>query len=111
WYATIDLDRHRTIEAAEVEAEASTGGFIKGRTHTHLGIGITARLAILERGRHTVDLDVAADLIAVVIGRYAQVRGFDLLAQHHSVGGKIRDVHVDRVLRPACWQIGLQRHA
>ena len=53
------------------------------------------RLAIVERGRLPVDLDVALDLIALVVGDDLEVVGLELLVHHQLVGSKTVEIGGD----------------
>ena len=108
-HASAELDRHRPHEeAAEIEAELAASAFVEGGLDAHIGIGVT-RLAVVERGGNAVDLHIAADPVALVVGAHLEQRRLDLLSHDHALGGEVRDVEVDRVDRRSGREILLER--
>ena len=58
--AAVELDRHRAAEiGADIEAELAAAGLVERGLDAHFGVGVAARLAIVEGRGDAVDLDVA----------------------------------------------------
>jgi len=62
-------------------------------------LSVEAGLRVLQHGGNAVDLDVASDPVALVVGAHFEHGGLDLLAHDHAFGGKVRDIHVDGIAR------------
>src|SRR5262249_15917200 len=71
--------------SAEVEAELAARRLVQRRLDTDVDITI-APLAIVERGRDAVELDVTPDPMAVVVGADLEQGRLDLLAHDHALG-------------------------
>ena len=98
-HASAELDRHRPGQkAADIEAEFVARVLVERGLDADIGVAV-ARLAIIERGGNAVDLDVAADPLAQIVGTDLEQCGLDLLAHDHTLGGEVRDVQIDRVER------------
>ena len=82
------LDRNRAADGgAKIEAKLGAARIVERRLQFDIGIAL-GRLAVVQRGRLPVDLDVALDLIALIVGDDFQRVGFELLIHHQLVGGK-----------------------
>ena len=105
------LDRNGAADrGSEIEPEPRAARVIERRLQLDIGIALV-RLAIIERGRLPVDLDVALDLIALIVGDDLQRVGFELLVHHQLVGGKPAEIGRDGVGGVGLGQFALDRHA
>ena len=105
------LDRDGAADSGpEIEPEPRAAGVIQRCLQPDVGVAL-ARLAIIQRGRLSVDLDVALDLIAGVVGDDLQRVGFQLLVHHELVGGKSGEIRGDGVGRVGLGHRALDRHA
>ena len=105
------LDRNGAADGgSEIEPEARAAGIIQRRLQPDIGVALV-RLAIIQRGRLPVDLDVALDLIAGVVGDHLQRVGFQLLVHHELVGGKSAEIGRDGVGGVGLGHRALDRHA
>ena len=84
------LDRQCAADrGAEIQSEARAARIIERRLQFDIRIAL-ARLAVVQRGRLPVDLDVALDLIALIVGDDLQRVGFELLIHHQFDRRQIR---------------------
>ena len=90
--------------------EARAARIVQRRLQLDVRIAL-GRLAVIERGRLPVDLDVALDLIALVVGDDLEVVGLELLVHHQLVGGKAVEIGGDGVGGVRLGQLALDRQA
>ncbi|MBA7481600.1 hypothetical protein ES707_17074 [subsurface metagenome] len=86
------LDRQRAGDRrTQIEAESRAAGIVERRRKPDVGIALGG-LPVVERGLLAIDLDVALDLIAGIVGRELQRIGFQLLVHHQLVDRKAGEV-------------------
>ena len=105
------LDRQRAADGGpEIESELGPAGVIERRLQFDIRIAL-GRLAVIQRGRLPVDLDVALDLIARIVGDDLERVGFELLIHHQFVGGKSVEIGGDGIGGVGLGQFALDRQA
>ena len=86
------LDRDRAGDCrTEIEPEAGAACVIERRLQLDVGVALRG-LAIIECARLAVDLDVALDLITLIVGDHLQIIRLELLVHDQLVGGKAIEV-------------------
>src|SRR5205807_1235778 len=101
-YPTVDLHGYRPAEiSTDIEAELAATGIVESGLNADFRVGIATWLAIVERSGDAVDLHVAPDVVALIVGAHAQICRFDLLTHYQPFSGKAGKLHADGVLSRA----------
>ena len=105
------LDRNSPADRrSEIEPQARAAGIVERRLQFDIGIAFD-RFAIIHRGRLPIDLDLALDLIALIVGDDFQRIGFELLIHHQAIRGKSAEVGRNGIARVGLGQFALDRQA